>query len=326
MDTAIQAGPQALAAAIAAHPGILAHRSYVEAAIDRQQNPVLRSQLRQTFASAVVRAQSEQARQRREALRHQEAASGSAIAGPSTGPAGNNSGSYSGIGSGIGSSIGNSRSQPQLAAGVLTPAQMAAAAAHQASAQIPQGAHMHQVPSPLPAVVPVAPHRAPSSTAGASSVAGSSSIFSAAGAGMSSSLALAGPVVPTVPPLQHPQQAQAHAPTPHQLQVPHQHQYHHHQQQPQAQNHIQNQNQNLNQPHTAQAQPAQAAAAAAAAATAATAAFDVPDPANAARVFKIQYDARRLICCSQRSVIVGWDFCNGDAELEEASRFYGPVD
>ncbi|KAK4140995.1 uncharacterized protein C8A04DRAFT_14438 [Dichotomopilus funicola] len=254
IDTAIEAGPQALAAAIAAQPGILAHRSYVEAAIDRQQNPVLRSQLRQTFASAVVRAQSEQARHRREAIRRQGAVADSAAAGPSVGQPGN-----------IGSSRSQPQPQPQIAAGVLTPAQMAAAAAHQASAQIPQGAHMHQVPSPLPAVVPVAPHRAPSSTAGAGSVVGASS-----------------------------------------HQIPHQH----HQQQHQAQNQLQNQNQ----------------AAAAAAATAATAAFDVPDPANAARVFKIQYDARRLICCSQRSVIVGWDFCNGDAELEEASRFYGPVD
>lgn len=54
--------------------------------------------------------------------------------------------------------------------------------------------------------------------------------------------------------------------------------------------------------------------------------MEVHETANAARVFKLQYDARRIICCSQRSVIVGWDFCNGDPELEEASRFFGPVD
>ncbi|KAK3386071.1 hypothetical protein B0H63DRAFT_191795 [Podospora didyma] len=47
--------------------------------------------------------------------------------------------------------------------------------------------------------------------------------------------------------------------------------------------------------------------------------------ANPARVYKLQYDARRIICCSQTSVIIGWDFCNADAELEEASRFFGPV-
>ncbi|KAI0025172.1 WD40 repeat-like protein [Xylariomycetidae sp. FL0641] len=45
-----------------------------------------------------------------------------------------------------------------------------------------------------------------------------------------------------------------------------------------------------------------------------------------ARIFKLQYDARRIICCSQISTIVGWDFCNGDAELEEAARFFGTVD
>ncbi|RCI14963.1 hypothetical protein L249_7009 [Ophiocordyceps polyrhachis-furcata BCC 54312] len=45
-----------------------------------------------------------------------------------------------------------------------------------------------------------------------------------------------------------------------------------------------------------------------------------------ARVFKLQFDARKIVCCSQASVIVGWDFCNGEAELEEASRFFATVD
>ncbi|KAI0479137.1 WD40 repeat-like protein [Xylariaceae sp. FL0804] len=48
--------------------------------------------------------------------------------------------------------------------------------------------------------------------------------------------------------------------------------------------------------------------------------------ASPARIFKLQFDARRIICCSQTSTIVGWDFCNGDAELEEAARFFGTVD
>ncbi|KAK0314141.1 hypothetical protein LTR82_013260 [Friedmanniomyces endolithicus] len=34
------------------------------------------------------------------------------------------------------------------------------------------------------------------------------------------------------------------------------------------------------------------------------------------RVFKLQFDARRIVCCSQHRVIVGWDFANGEAELE----------
>lgn len=50
-----------------------------------------------------------------------------------------------------------------------------------------------------------------------------------------------------------------------------------------------------------------------------------PAEENAPRVFKLQYDARRIICCSQTSFIVGWDFCNGDKELEEASRFFDTV-
>ncbi|KAI1121339.1 hypothetical protein F5Y10DRAFT_102810 [Nemania abortiva] len=47
--------------------------------------------------------------------------------------------------------------------------------------------------------------------------------------------------------------------------------------------------------------------------------------ASPARIFKLQFDARQIICCSQVSTIVGWDFCNGDAELEEVSRFFGTV-
>ena len=42
-----------------------------------------------------------------------------------------------------------------------------------------------------------------------------------------------------------------------------------------------------------------------------------------ARVFKLQFDARRIICCSQDPKIVGWDFANGDERIIEASRFFG---
>lgn len=41
------------------------------------------------------------------------------------------------------------------------------------------------------------------------------------------------------------------------------------------------------------------------------------------RVFKLQFDSRRIISCSQNRIIVGWDFAAGDAELAEASRFFG---
>ncbi|PVH79664.1 WD40 repeat-like protein [Cadophora sp. DSE1049] len=48
--------------------------------------------------------------------------------------------------------------------------------------------------------------------------------------------------------------------------------------------------------------------------------------ANMARVFKLQFDARRIICCSQTSTIVGWDFANNDAQIIEASRFFAPIE
>ncbi|KAL8763263.1 MAG: hypothetical protein Q9184_000903 [Pyrenodesmia sp. 2 TL-2023] len=41
-----------------------------------------------------------------------------------------------------------------------------------------------------------------------------------------------------------------------------------------------------------------------------------------ARVFKLQFDARRIICCSQDPKIVGWDFANGDKSIMECSRFF----
>ena len=46
-------------------------------------------------------------------------------------------------------------------------------------------------------------------------------------------------------------------------------------------------------------------------------------PPQNARVFKLQFDARRIICCSQDPKIVGWDFANGDEDIATASRFFG---
>ncbi|KAM0161426.1 hypothetical protein ACHAPG_002355 [Botrytis cinerea] len=50
-----------------------------------------------------------------------------------------------------------------------------------------------------------------------------------------------------------------------------------------------------------------------------------PHPQHA-RVFKLQFDARRIICCSQTPTIVGWDFANGDKDIIEASRFFAPME
>ncbi|KAK3293191.1 uncharacterized protein B0H64DRAFT_207487 [Chaetomium fimeti] len=245
IDSSVRGGQQGLEQAIAAHPAILVHRSYVEAAIDRHQNPVVRSQLRHTYSNALSRAPFEQARQRREALRNQETvASSSAVGGQS--------------------STGGATAAQTGAH--LTPAQLAASAAHQAHAQALHRAPIHQVSPPVLGVTPAAG----SATSSSAPVAGFPAVGPSAGPGPSVTLSGA----TTTPP-----QPQLQA---------------------QAQHH----------PHIAQA----------------PAPFEVHDPANPARVFKLQYDARRIICCSQRSVIVGWDFCNGDAELEEASRFFGPVD
>jgi F-box and WD-40 domain protein 1/11 len=45
-----------------------------------------------------------------------------------------------------------------------------------------------------------------------------------------------------------------------------------------------------------------------------------------ARVFKLQFDARRIICCSQMTNIVGWDFANNDAQIIAASKFFAPIE
>jgi F-box and WD-40 domain protein 1/11 len=40
------------------------------------------------------------------------------------------------------------------------------------------------------------------------------------------------------------------------------------------------------------------------------------------RVFKLQFDARRIICCSQDPTIVGWDFAQNDKDIILASQFF----
>ncbi|KAL3428129.1 WD domain-containing protein [Phlyctema vagabunda] len=71
---------------------------------------------------------------------------------------------------------------------------------------------------------------------------------------------------------------------------------------------------------------------AAAAAPGAPAAPAAPHPHHAHRhnevyrVFKLQFDARRIISCSQTPVIVGWDFANGDEQIIEASKFFAPIE
>jgi F-box and WD-40 domain protein 1/11 len=76
----------------------------------------------------------------------------------------------------------------------------------------------------------------------------------------------------------------------------------------------------MNPGHASNVLPIVPAAPAAAVATVAAAA-----QSSVSRVFKLQFDARRIVCCSQDSRIVGWDFANDDPEVVEACRFFvGP--
>jgi len=99
-----------------------------------------------------------------------------------------------------------------------------------------------------------------------------------------------------VQPRQQQQQQQQQAPLP-PAAIPHLpahlHPQHPHFQQPMPHQNAQNQNQNENQ------------------------------NGPTSRVYRLQFDSRRIICCSQEPVIVGWDFANGDAEIIEACQFFG---
>lgn len=44
--------------------------------------------------------------------------------------------------------------------------------------------------------------------------------------------------------------------------------------------------------------------------------------AGTSRIFKLQFDSRRIVCCSQDTRISIWDFANGDERLMEASQFF----
>jgi F-box and WD-40 domain protein 1/11 len=46
---------------------------------------------------------------------------------------------------------------------------------------------------------------------------------------------------------------------------------------------------------------------------------------GSARVFKLQFDYRQIIACSQDHRIVGWDFANDDAQIVEACQFFRGV-
>jgi F-box and WD-40 domain protein 1/11 len=45
-------------------------------------------------------------------------------------------------------------------------------------------------------------------------------------------------------------------------------------------------------------------------------------PLPSSRVFKAQFDARKIVCASQDPRIVVWDFANDDEDIKEASQFF----
>ena len=54
-------------------------------------------------------------------------------------------------------------------------------------------------------------------------------------------------------------------------------------------------------------------------------AFANPGLQPSSRVFKLQFDARKVICASQDPRIVGWDFACGDEDLLEACQFFTEI-
>ncbi|EMR65159.1 putative f-box wd-40 repeat-containing protein [Eutypa lata UCREL1] len=276
-----------------------------DGAIDREPNAIVRSQLRQVVSAALVRTQIAQNRAMSSAAAQQQQSSADA-AGDSAPRSRHAFGGSNGGNDGMSTS---------------------ASASRRAGGVYPYGTDN----------IPAAPSAYNSSTSAQASASRSGNhppssrqveTGSVSGASNGSSSSAGGPpAANAIPPhglLHHVSQQQQTAATQTQPQPQ--------QAQAQAQTHPQS-----------QPQPPTAAALTAAATAAAAAAQQVQqqqqqqqqhhhphipqaDATNPARIFKLQFDARRIICCSQTSTIVGWDFCNGDPELEEASRFFGTVE
>ncbi|KAI0469245.1 hypothetical protein F4859DRAFT_138012 [Xylaria cf. heliscus] len=261
IDTAVPQGPAALHAALNSFPTMLTYNSHIQAAIDREPDAILRSQLRQVVSTCLVRAQIAQNRIR-ESVQQALAAEATSSHAPHTsshvapprpgqpltlsqllngGPPGpSTSGQAMNTGTGTGGGP-----PPTMGRGT-------------------HSHHSHQALPQQPVLPPFAMHTHHN---------GQSQPVPTLGHGDNRDH---GHVqVPAPAPVPAPTLALAHP------QVPAEPQAH---------------------PHMGQAD------------------------ASPARIFKLQFDARRIICCSQTSIIVGWDFCNGDVELEEVARFFGTVE
>ncbi|KAI1084910.1 WD40 repeat-like protein [Whalleya microplaca] len=228
IDSSVPQGPAALQQALTSYPTILGYQSHLHAAIDREPNAILRSQLREVVSTSLVRVQIAQNRIRESVHQALQATSDSAEA---------------------------SSSQPYPTT---------------------------HTTSPRPSHHRTSPRQTNPAVASSSSITPTSHTGNISGGG--------GPPSTTSITAQHASQQTPQQATQTQLQA-----------------------------STAAASQAQAQA-------------TQPHPhlahtdASPARIFKLQFDARQIICCSQVSTIVGWDFCNGDPELEEAARFFGTVE
>ncbi|KAI0837237.1 WD40 repeat-like protein [Hypoxylon sp. FL0890] len=226
IDAVVPQGPAALEQSLTAYPTMLTYQHAIQAAIDRELNALVRSELRQVVNTALVRAQIAQSRTRESIQRALTATSGP---------------------------------------GDTSAAQLTHPLTHGTSA------------------ISIGQHTPPRQLTAAATTSSTAATLGHAPAGNG------GGPPPTI----------ANTTTPHhQIQQP---QSHASASQAQAQSLAQGQQQ-LQHPHIPQADT------------------------SPARIFKLQFDARRIICCSQTSVIVGWDFCNGDPELEEVAPFFGTVE
>ncbi|KAJ9132611.1 F-box/WD repeat-containing protein lin-23 [Pleurostoma richardsiae] len=231
IDLIVPQGVHALQQALASYPTMLTMQGHLQAAIDREASPFVRSQLRQAVSTALVRTQLAQARARQAAFQQAGASANQATPSSSAvaeAPAPAVQGQLPEL------------QQPPVISGTTAPASQAGAVTHGGAGSSATTGNDNSATNSVSGAPP--PTLLTHATAATAQQAGS----------------------------QHQQAApvgQAQAPVRH--------------------------------PHM---------------------------EANPARVYKLQFDARRIICCSQTSVIVGWDFCNGDPELEEASKFFATVD
>jgi F-box and WD-40 domain protein 1/11 len=305
IDMVVPQGPNALAQTLQSYPSMLTQREHLEAAIEREASTGVRSQLRQVVGTALMRTRYEQARQQEATVRslqmgthasqtmrdHSQTQTypGAAAGGPGPG------------------TLARYNSAPEVPT-----TSDAGGSALSAAAATPT----HHTPFLAPAfpMGPINRGSAAEPSAGSSgpsdAQAGETSQPTAMAPALGPAPTSAGAESATAPPATPtPGPAQAQAPPP---------------------------------PAQAQAQAlTQAQAQAQAHITALSAAHQQQllqqqqqqhhphiggENATQPRVFKLQFDATRIICCSQTSTIVGWDYCSGDPELEAAAPFFSTVD